>query len=159
IIVTTLQKFPVIAKDVGEMPGKRFAVIIDEAHSSQSGETTKGWKSVLSVNSLEKGEGDEEEAEDLEDKITEEARKRGRLPNVSCFALRATAKAKTMELFGVKRDDKKFEPFSLYTMRQAIEEGFILDVLQNYTTYKAYWSLLKKIKDDPRYEKKKAYAL
>jgi type I restriction enzyme R subunit len=141
------------------MPGKRFAVIIDEAHSSQSGETSKGWKSVLSVNSLEKEEGEEEEVEDLEDKITEEARKRGRLPNVSIFAFTATPKAKTMELFGVKRDDNKFEPFSMYTMRQAIEEGFILDVLQNYTTYKAYWSLLKKIKDDPRYEKKKAYAL
>jgi type I restriction enzyme R subunit len=159
IIVTTLQKFPVIAQDVGEMPGRRFAVVIDEAHSSQSGETTKGWKSVLSVNSLEKEEGEEEEAEDLEDRITEEARKRGRLPNVSIFAFTATPKAKTMELFGLKRDDGKFEPFSLYTMRQAIEEGFILDVLQNYTTYQAYWSLLKKIKDDPRYEKKKAYAL
>jgi type I restriction enzyme R subunit len=159
IIVTTLQKFPVIAKDMGEMPGRRFAVIIDEAHSSQSGETAKGWKSVLSVKSLEDGEGEEEEAEDLEDKITEEARKRGRLPNVSIFAFTATPKAKTMELFGVKRDDGKFEPFSLYTMRQAIEEGFILDVLENYTTYKAYWSLLKKIKDDPRYEKKNAYAL
>jgi type I restriction enzyme R subunit len=160
IIVTTLQKFPVIAKDMGEMPGRRFAVIIDEAHSSQSGETTKGWKSVLAVKSLENGEeGDEEEAEDLEDKINEEARKRGRLPNVSIFAFTATPKPKTMELFGVKRDDGKYEPFSLYTMRQAIEEGFILDVLKNYTTYKAYWSLLKKVKDDPRYERKKAYAL
>jgi type I restriction enzyme, R subunit len=159
IIVTTLQKFPVIAKDMGEMPGKRFAVIIDEAHSSQSGETTKGWKSVLSVKSLENEEGEEEEAEDLEDKINEEARKRGRLPNVSIFAFTATPKPKTMELFGVKRDDGKFEPFSLYTMRQAIEENFILDVLQNYTTYRAYWALLKKIKDDPRYERKKAYAL
>jgi len=159
IIVTTLQKFPVIAKDMGEMPGKRFAVIIDEAHSSQSGETTKGWKSVLSVKSLENEENEEEETEDFEDKINEEARKRGRLPNVSIFAFTATPKPKTMELFGVKRDDGKFEPFSLYTMRQAIEENFILDVLQNYTTYKAYWSLLKKIKDDPRYERKKAYAL
>jgi len=159
IIVTTLQKFPVISKDMGEMPGKRFAVIIDEAHSSQSGETSKGWKSVLSVKSLENSEGEEEEAEDLEDKINEEAKKRGRLPNVSIFAFTATPKPKTMELFGVKRDDGKFEPFSLYTMRQAIEEKFILDVLQNYTTYKAYWSLLKKIKDDPRYERKKAYAL
>jgi type I restriction enzyme R subunit len=159
IIVTTLQKFPVIAKDMGDMPGKRFAVIIDEAHSSQSGETTKGWKSVLSVKSLENDEEEEEESEDLEDKINEEAKKRGRLPNVSIFAFTATPKPKTMELFGVKRDDGKFEPFSLYTMRQAIEEKFILDVLANYTTYKAYWALLKKIKDDPRYERKKAYAM
>jgi len=159
IIVTTLQKFPVIAKDMGEMAGKRFAVIIDEAHSSQSGETSKGWKSVLSVESLETEEGEEEEAEDLADKINEEAKKRGRLPNVSIFAFTATPKPKTLELFGVKRDDGKYEPFSLYTMRQAIEEKFILDVLANYTTYKAYWSLLKRITDDPRYEKKKAYAL
>ena len=159
IIVTTLQKFPVIAKDMGEMAGKRFAVIIDEAHSSQSGETSKGWKSVLSVKSLETEEGEEEEAEDLADKINEEAKKRGRLPNVSIFAFTATPKPKTLELFGVKRDDGKYEPFSLYTMRQAIEEKFILDVLANYTTYKAYWSLLKRITDDPRYEKKKAYAL
>lgn len=159
IIVTTLQKFPVIAKDMGEMPGKRFAVIIDEAHSSQSGETSKGWKSVLSVKSLENDEDDEEEAEDLEDKINEEAKKRGRLPNVSIFAFTATPKPKTLELFGIKGDDGKYGAFSLYTMRQAIEEKFILDVLENYTTYKAYWSLLKKITDDPRYERKKAYAL
>lgn len=159
IIVTTLQKFPVIAKDMGQMTSKRFAVIIDEAHSSQSGETSKGWKSVLSVKSLENDESDVEEAEDLEDKINEEAKKRGRLPNVSIFAFTATPKPKTLELFGIKRDDGKYEAFSLYTMRQAIEEKFILDVLQNYTTYKAYWSLLKKITDDPRYERKKASAL
>lgn len=159
IIVTTLQKFPVIAKDMGEMPGKRFAVIIDEAHSSQSGETSKGWKSVLSVKSLEGEDADEDEGDDLEDKINEEAKRRGRLPNVSIFAFTATPKPKTLELFGVKRDDGKYEAFSLYTMRQAIEEKFILDVLANYTTYKAYWSLLKRITDDPRYEKKKAYAL
>ena len=152
IIVTTLQKFPVIAKDMGEMPGKRFAVIIDEAHSSQSGETTKGWKSVLSVKSLE-NEEDEEETEDLEDTINEEARKRGRLPNVSIFAFTATPKPKTMELFGVKRDDGKFEPFSLYTMRQAIEEGFILDVLQNYTTYQGVLvGCSRRSKMIPRYD-------
>jgi type I restriction enzyme R subunit len=159
IIVTTLQKFPVIADQMGELPGKRFAVIVDEAHSSQSGETAKGWKSVLAVKSLEKDEGEEEEPEDLEDKIVEEARKRGRLPNVSIFAFTATPKPKTLELFGTRRDDGKFEPFSLYTMRQAIEEGFILDVLQHYTTHRTYWSLLKKVAGDPRYERRKAYAL
>ncbi len=99
------------------------------------------------------------EKDDLEDKIVAEMKKRGRLPNVSMFAFTATPKPKTLELFGAKRPDGKFEPFSLYTMRQAIEEGFILDVLANYTTYKAYWSLLKKIKDDPRYDRKKATAL
>ena len=82
--------------------------------------------------------------------------KRGRLPNLSMFAFTATPKPKTLELFGTKRADGKFEPFHLYSMRQAIEEGFILDVLANYTTYKAYWRLLKKIEDDPRYDKKKA---
>jgi type I restriction enzyme R subunit len=82
--------------------------------------------------------------------------KRGRLPNLSMFAFTATPKAKTLEIFGTKRADGKFEPFHLYTMRQAIEEVFILDVLRNYTTYKAYWRFLKKIEDDPRYDKNKA---
>ena len=83
-------------------------------------------------------------------------RRRGRLPNLSTFAFTATPKAKTLELFGRKRDDGKFEPFHRYSMRQAIEEGFILDVLENYTTYQAYWRLWKKIEDDPRYDKRKA---
>ena len=85
--------------------------------------------------------------------------KRGRLPNLSTFAFTATPKPKTLELFGTKRADGKFEPFHLYSMRQAIEEGFILDVLANYTTYKAYWRLLKKVEDDPRYDKRKAQYL
>ena len=79
--------------------------------------------------------------------------KRGRLPNLSTFAFTATPKPKTLELFGTKRADGKFAPFRLYSMRQAIEEGFILDVLANYATYKAYWRLLKKVEDDPRYDK------
>lgn len=161
IIVTTLQKFPMIADQIVELAGKRFAVIIDEAHSSQSGESTKSLKAVLSVASLEdaEGEGEQEEGEDLEDRIVEEMKKRGRLPNVSTFAFTATPKPKTLELFGCKRDDGKYEPFSLYTMRQAIEEVFILDVLENYTTYRAYWNLLKRVQDDPRYERGKAFAL
>ena len=85
--------------------------------------------------------------------------KRGRLPNLSTFAFTATPKPKTLELFGTKRADGKFAPFHLYSMRQAIEEGFILDVLENYTTYKAYWRLLKKIEDDPQYDKTKAQYL
>ena len=94
--------------------------------------------------------------EELESTILAEMEKRGRLPNLSTFAFTATPKPKTLELFGTKRADGKFEPFHLYSMRQAIEEGFILDVLANYTTYKAYWRLLKKVEDDPRYDKKKA---
>jgi len=160
IIVTTLQKFPVIAKDISELPGKRFAVIVDEAHSSQSGESTKSLKSVLASTSLEEAEQEEAGAEtpeeELENAILAEMEKRGRLPNLSMFAFTATPKPKTLELFGTKRADGKFESFHLYNMRQAIEEGFILDVLQNYTTYKAYWRLLKTIEDDPRYDKSKA---
>lgn len=161
IIVTTLQKFPVIQDQIGELPGKRFAVIIDEAHSSQSGESTKSLKAVLAVPSLAQAEdsGEQEEAEDLDDRITEEMRRRGRLPNVSVFAFTATPKQKTLEMFGVRKDDCGYEAFSLYSMRQAIEEGFILDVLENYTTYQAYWNLLKKVSDDPRYERGKAFAL
>lgn len=160
IIVTTLQKFPVIAKEIGELPGKRFALIVDEAHSSQSGESTKSLKAVLSASSLDEAESEEAEAatpeEELESMVLAEMEKRGPLPNVSTFAFTATPKPKTLELFGTKRPDGRFAPFDLYTMRQAIEEGFILDVLANYATYKAYWRLLKKVEDDPRYDKKKA---
>lgn len=160
IIVTTLQKFPVIVNQIGELPGRRFAVIVDEAHSSQSGESTKSLKTVLSSRSLEEAEYEEAGVvtpeEEIENAILAEVAKRGSLPNLSMFAFTATPKPKTLELFGARRADGKFEPFHLYSMRQAIEEGFILDVLANYTTYKAYWRLLKKIEDDPRYDKKKA---
>ncbi len=157
IIVTTLQKFPVIADEMGALKGKRFAVIIDEAHSSQTGESTKSLNQVLAADSL--GEAEKQDSgkeEDLEDRIVAEMKRRGRLPNVSYFAFTATPKNKTLELFGRKRADGKFEAFSLYSMRQAIEEKFILDVLENYTTYQSYWALLKKIKDDPRYDREKA---
>jgi len=160
IIVTTLQKFPVIAKEIGELPGKRFALIVDEAHSSQSGESTKSLKAVLASGSLEAAEAEEAGAatpeEELESVVLAEMETRGRLPNLSTFAFTATPKPKTLELFGTKRADGKFAPFHLYSMRQAIEEGFILDVLANYATYKAYWRLLKKVEDDPRYDKRKA---
>lgn len=160
IIVTTLQKFPIIAREIGELPGKRFAVIVDEAHSSQSGESTKSLKAVLATDSLEEAAKEEAKAEtpeeELEDIVENEMRARGRLPNVSTFAFTATPKPKTLELFDSKRPDGKFEPFHLYSMRQAIEEGFILNVLENYSTYTAYWRLLKKIEGDPRYDKQKA---
>ncbi len=158
IIVTTLQKFPVIAKDMADLPGKRFAVIVDEAHSSQSGESTKSLKAVLGADPGAEDAEDEEEGteEDLQDRIVDEMRRRGPQPNISYFAFTATPKARTLELFGTKGADGRFEAFSLYSMRQAIEEKFILDVLQNYTTYKVYWKLLKTAADDPRYEKDKA---
>ena len=160
IIVTTLQKFPVIAQEIGELPGKRFGLIVDEAHSSQSGESTKSLKAVLSPASLEEAESEEAGAEtpeeELESTILAEMEKRGQMPNLSTFAFTATPKPKTLELFGSKREDGSFAPFHLYSMRQAIEEGFILDVLANYTTYQAYWRLLKTVEDDPRYDKRKA---
>lgn len=160
IIVTTLQKFPVIVNEMGTLAGTRFAVIIDEAHSSQGGESVKDLKTVLKAQSLE--EAEEEEADgspDYEDLLNEQAENRKFRNNVSIFAFTATPKAKTLELFGRPRHDGKFEPFSLYSMRQAIEEGFILDVLSNYVTYRAYWKLLKTIQDDPQYESNKAKAL
>jgi type I restriction enzyme R subunit len=160
IIVTTLQKFPVIAGQMSELRGKYFAVIVDEAHSSQSGESTKGLKSVLAARSLEEAELEdaavERPEEALENVILAEMEKRGLPPNVSMFAFTATPKPKTLELFGQKRADGEFDPTHLYSMRQAIEERFILDVLRNYTTYTAYWRLLKTTEDDPHYDKSKA---
>lgn len=160
IIVTTLQKFPVIAKGIVELSGKRFGVIVDEAHSSQSGESTKSLKAVLAAESLEAAAAEEASAETPEEEVDNaalaEMEKRGRMPNLSTFAFTATPKPKTLELFGIQRADGQFAPFHLYSMRQAIEEGFILDVLASYTTYKAYWRLLKKVESDPRYDKRKA---
>jgi len=160
IVVTTLQKFPVIASQIGELPGKRFALIVDEAHSSQSGESSKSLKSVLAVSSLDEAESEDAVGktpeEELDERAVAEMERRGRLSNLSVFAFTATPKPKTLELFGTRRDDGSFAPFHLYSMRQAIEEGFILDVLANYTTYETYWRLLKTIEDDPRYEKIKA---
>ncbi len=154
IIITTLQKFPVISGSVGTLPGKRFAVLIDEAHSSQSGEQSKSLKKALST-TLEDAEKDDDvlKEPDMEDTIAEEMRVRGRQKNVSFFAFTATPKQKTLELFGEKLDDGSFAPYSIYSMKQAIEEGFILDVLKNYTTYKTYFHLMKKVQEDPEYQK------
>ena len=160
IVVTTLQKFPVISAEIQALPGHNFAVAIDEAHSSQTGEQSKHLKAVLAANSLEAAVAEETEGdEDWEDRIVAEIATRGPLPNVSTFAYTATPKPKTLELFGALQPDGSFRSFSLYSMRQAIEEGFILDVLENYTTYRVYWNLLKKAEGDPRYERRKATAL
>ena len=157
IIVTTLQKFPMIADEMGELPGKRFAVIIDEAHSSQTGESTTSLKKTLAVRDLETAASEEAgEPETYEDRIAAQMEARGPQPNVSTFAFTATPKAKTLELFGTQREDGRFAPFSLYSMRQAIEERFILDVLRNYTTYETYWRLLKTIEEDPEYDERQA---
>lgn len=159
IIITTLQKFPFVLDKIDDIPSRNYAVIIDEAHSSQGGEATKKMKEVLSSSTLEDALAEEADTED-EDTALDEIRRsmlsRGKQPNLSFFAFTATPKAKTLEVFGTKGIDGKPRPFHLYSMRQAIEEGFILDVLKNYTTYKTYYKLSKAIEDDPEVNKKKA---
>ncbi|WP_297868487.1 type I restriction endonuclease [uncultured Flavobacterium sp.] len=159
IIITTLQKFPFILDKIGEIPARKYAVIIDEAHSSQGGEATKKMKEVLSAKSLEDAERDEAYTgleEDAEDEIRKSMLARGKQNNLSFFAFTATPKPKTVEVFGTIGKNGKPEPFHLYSMKQAIEEGFILDVLKSYTTYKTYFKLSKQIEDDPKVNKKKA---
>lgn len=164
IIITTIQKFPFILADIGELPGTNFAIIIDEAHSSLSGQMARKLNEALSIKSDIEEDEDELETEDNdtitgEDLITDLIKSRKLLPNASYFAFTATPKNKTLELFGVpyeEGDKTKFRAFHLYSMKQAIEEGFIMDVLQNYTTYQSYYALLKKIEDDPEYDKLKA---
>lgn len=159
IIITTLQKFPFILDKVGEIPNRNYAVIIDEAHSSQGGEATKKMKEVLAGASLDEAIAQEAEDEDDEtvlDEIRKSMLSRGKQPNISFFAFTATPKAKTLEVFGHKGKDEKPRPFHLYSMRQAIEEGFIHDVLLNYTSYKTYFKLSKSIEEDPEVNKKKA---
>lgn len=159
IIITTLQKFPFILNKIGELKAKKYAVIIDEAHSSQGGEATKKMKEVLSSKSLEDAEREDFDSgldEDAEDEIRKSMAARGKQENLSFFAFTATPKPKTVEVFGTPDDQGKPKPFHLYSMKQAIEEGFILDVLKNYTTYKTYFRLSKEIEDDPKVNKKKA---
>lgn len=157
IIITTIQKFPYIVNEIGELPGNKFAIIIDEAHSSQSGNTAGKLNETLA-----KETGIENENEDEwtgEDEIVAIVKGRKMLPNASYFAFTATPKNKTLELFGEKYDDngkEKFRAFHLYSMKQAIEENFILDVLQNYTTYQSFYGLYKRIEDDPQFDKTKA---
>jgi type I restriction enzyme, R subunit len=168
IIITTIQKFPYIVNEIGELPGSRFAIIIDEAHSSQSGNTAGKLNETLAKD-FEKVKVDDEEYifvdKDQYDELTSEdlvvdiVKGRKMLDNASYFAFTATPKNKTLELFGVKFNDngkEKFRAFHLYSMKQAIEEGFIRDVLENYTTYQSYYALLKKVEDDPAYDKLKA---
>ncbi|HVY46670.1 MAG TPA: hypothetical protein VHB21_12365, partial [Minicystis sp.] len=153
-----MQKFPFVGKDA-KLPNRRYAVIVDEAHSSQSGESAKGMKEVLAASSLEEAEAADAagaDAEDWEDAVANSAEARGRQKNMSFFAFTATPKFKTLELFGHKGADGKPAPFHLYSMRQAIEERFILDVLSSYTTYKAYYRLVKAGEDDPKVPKREA---
>lgn len=161
IIITTLQKFPFVVDKVGELPDRNYAVIIDEAHSSQGGEASKKMKEVLAAKSLEdattEDTTDDYTGDDfVREQIERSAQARGQQSNISFFAFTATPKYKTLQVFGHKGEDGKPQPFHLYSMRQAIEEGFILDVLKNYTTYELYFKLTKAIEDDPNLNKKKA---
>lgn len=177
IVVTTLQKFPFVLRGLlhaagvdnldaptederfqaraweAEIAKRRYAVIADEAHSSQSGETAKELKAILGANA---GPENPDEEPDWEDRLNQVMQSRGPQPNLSFFAYTATPKGKTLELFGRKGTSGKPEAFHLYSMRQAIEEGYILDVVKNYTTYRTYFKLVKAIEDDPTLPKKKA---
>ncbi len=153
IIISTVQKFPFILDEIsGEQKGRRFAIIIDEAHSSQGGKTSGAMSQALS--------GVEEDGEEVEDRINRMMEGRKLLPNASYFAFTATPKNKTLEIFGLpepQADGKvKHRPFHSYTMKQAIQEGFILDVLKNYMPIESYYKLAKKIEDDPEFDTKKA---
>ncbi len=163
IIITTLQKFPVVLEELrklgqGQLTWKkealRFGLILDEAHSSQGGEASKEMKRVLHT-------PDDEEEEEISpiDLAAKDQEARGPMKHVSTFAFTATPKPETLQTFGTALPGGGREPFSLYSMLQAIEEGFILDVVKNYLTYRTYWTLLKKVKDDPKYDRQKASKL
>jgi type I restriction enzyme R subunit len=159
IIVTTLQKFPFVTDKVGDLPERKYAVIIDEAHSSQSGEAAAELRGVLAnaeIREKAKEEAKEKGLPDYEEEILKAMTRRGRQANISFFAFTATPKYKTLVTFGRVGASGKPEPFHLYSMRQAIEEGFILDVLKNYMTYKTYYRLVKATQDDPKLDKRKA---
>lgn len=173
IVITTLQKFPFITQALSTLEkkgtgvkidtaGKRFAVIVDEAHSSQSGETATALKGMLNKEGIEAAiaaQMSEEEDDDLSEEaraaILRDALKRARQPNLSFFAFTATPKFKTKVLFD-EPGPSGASPFHEYTMRQAIEEGFIMDVLQNYTTYKRFFGLIKQVEEDPEVPRRKA---
>lgn len=150
IIITTIQKFPFIVDGIADLSDKRFAVIIDEAHSSQSGSAADNMNRAMGNNNTE------EDEEDPQDKIIEAMRSRKMSKNASYLAFTATPKSNTLEKFGELQEDGKFKPFHLYSMKQAIEEGFILDVLANYTTYKSYYEIEKSIEDNPLFDTNKA---
>ena len=155
IIVTTLQKFPIIFQEIDKSKKRKFALIVDEAHSSQTGDSAMKLKIALADTSdalkeyAELEGKSEEEIEDSEDRIVREMLNHGQHDNLSFFAFTATPKQQTLNLFGEKGADGKPHPFHTYSMRQAIEEGFILDVLLHYTTYRNFYRLAKSIPDNP----------
>lgn len=162
IIITTLQKFPIIYQEVDASNGRNFAVIVDEAHSSQTGNSAQKLKAALADKEatlkeyLEIEEDIENTTLDDQDELVKTLLAQGRHNNLSFFAFTATPKEKTIEMFGTKQADGSFAPFHVYSMRQAIEEGFILDVLKNYMTYKTSYRIAKEIEDNPELPKTEA---
>ena len=176
IVITTIQKFPFVMSGLLRVAGadsadeasaaeqaqaaewrkaiatRRYAVIVDEAHSSQTGESANDMKRVLGT----RAQAALEAAEDGQDLVNAAAEARGAQPNLSFFAFTATPKGKTIELFGRPGPSGKPEPFHVYSMRQAIEEGFILDVLQRYIDYDTYYRIVKAVEDDPEFPKRRA---
>lgn len=150
IIISTIQKFPFIVEEIGDQHrDRRFAIIIDEAHSSQGGRTTSAMHIALGEQGVPEDESDE-------DRINRVMESRKKFKNASYFAFTATPKNKTLEIFGVPQPDETFRPFHTYTMKQAIEEKFILDVLRNYTPVSSYYRLMKKVEEDPEFDVKRA---
>lgn len=164
IIITTLQKFPYVTDKIASLPERTYAVIVDEAHSSQTGDSAAALKGVLGVGAAAAGDDDADSdadglADPAEDLLAAYVAAKGRQENLSFFAFTATPKARTLELFGsYDEGTDRYEPFHLYSMRQAIEEGFILDVLANYTTYATYWAIENAEPDDPEYDPGRARA-
>ena len=147
IIATTIQKFPYIVNSVSGLKEKKFAVIIDEAHSSTSGKDMAAITMTLGRGEVEI---DTEGTPDAQDVIADELARNGKQPNVSMFAFTATPKATTLQLFGKENAKGQKQAFHIYSMKQAIEEGFILDVLQNFTEYKTFYQINKEVQEDPR---------
>lgn len=166
IIITTLQKFPFILDKIGDLPARNYAVVIDEAHSSQTGEAAKDLRVALGAGEeLELTAAEAEDAgllataiDPVEEALAKSVGARsGQQSNISYFAFTATPKGRTLEMFGrLSAKTGKHEPFHLYSMRQAIEEDFIMDVLVNYTTYQTFWKIEKRTEEDPEYDAKEA---
>jgi len=162
IVVSTLQKFPFVLEKIGDLSEKQFAVIVDEAHSSQSGEAAKALRAALGTAGQDALGGDEEVEPDQVEEMTaalieQSAKQRGRQPNLSYFAFTATPTKRTLNVFGL-RDGGELRPFHVYSMRQAIEEGFILDVLARFMPYQVLWKVASSLEEDPDVERRKAAA-
>ncbi len=157
IIVSTIQKFPYIYKNVDKVPGRNYAVIVDEAHSSQTGTAALKTKAALADTTQAKAEYAEYvdefdptgDNDDLMLRLIEEMATHGKHPNLSYYAFTATPKPQTLMLFGRECADGRYRAFHVYSMRQAIEEGFIMDVLLNYTTYKTCYKIAKAVEENP----------